>query len=181
MSQQHLPSEIELEYTYLAAYLPKELADVAPVRLVDVYIPEHSGAHPHMRVRQKGNVYEITKKIPLKQGDASVMVEQTIPLDEVEFDHLRQVSPLTVVKDRYNVTIDGFPAEVDVFQDRLSGLVLIDFEFSTIEEKDAFSPPSVCLADVTQEDVIAGGLLAGKAFADIEKQLARFGYTAIIA
>ena len=72
--------------------------------------------------------------------------------------------------------INGAPAEVDVFTEDLAGLVLIDFEFSTEAEKDDFTPPSIALADVTQEDFIAGGLLAGKTYDTITPELARFCY-----
>jgi adenylate cyclase len=179
MPPQNTTSEIELEYTYLAARLPEEVKNATPKRLVDVYIPEVTHTHPHLRVRQKGGQYEITKKYPLHEGDSSVMVEHTIPLDRVEFESLGKASPIKVVKDRYNVTINNYPAEVDVFQEGLKGLVLIDFEFATVEDKQTFVAPEVCLADVTQENFIAGGLLAGKAYEDIEDDLKRFDYRPI--
>ncbi len=181
MSDPKASSEIELEYTYLAAQLPEEIKGVMPKRLVDVYIPEVTHTHPHLRVRQKGNTYEITKKSPLNDGDSSVMVEQTIPLDSVEFEHLSKSSTVKIVKDRYNVTINNYPAEVDIFLEGLSGLVLIDFEFASVKDKQSFVAPDICFADVTQEGFLAGGLLAGKTYADIEDDLIRFGYEPIIA
>lgn len=90
---------------------------------------------------------------------------------------LRQKSDKRVQKHRYNVVIGGYDAEVDVFQGALEGLVLIDFEFATLAEKAAFIPPACCLQDVTQEEFIAGGQLAGKSYDDISADLARFGYT----
>ena len=36
--------------------------------------------------------------------------------------------------------------------------------------------PDFCLADVTQEVFIAGGMLCGKCYKDIEDDLARIGY-----
>lgn len=179
MSDLNATSEIELEHTYLAARFPEELKGMTPKRLIDVYIPEATNTHPHLRVRKKGNIYEITKKSQLHQGDSSVMVEQTISLDRVEFEHLSQASTVKIVKDRYKVVIDNYPAEVDVFQEDLRGLVLIDFEFTTVEEKQCFVAPEICFADVTQEDFIAGGLLAGKTYANIEGDLKRFGYEPI--
>lgn len=172
--------EIELEYTFLAAALPLEIEGLEPQRLVDVYIPEGTGEHPHLRVRQKGSKYEITKKSPVVDGDSSVMHETTIPLDATEFSYLSKSSPLRVVKDRYQVTIGGFAAEVDVFRESLEGLVLIDFEFSSLEERALFVVPEICLVDVTQEDIIAGGLLAGKVYADIAGRLKELGYEPIV-
>ena len=61
----------------------------------------------------------------------------------------------------------------------MAGLVLIDFEFDSIDEKSNFRMPSMALADVTQEDFIAGGLLAGKKYSDIAPELNRFEYKRI--
>jgi CYTH domain-containing protein len=167
--------EIELELTYLAARVPEEIRGVEPRRIFDVMVPE-GAVHPHLRLRQSGDRYEITKKQPVVEGDASKQSEMTIPLEKEEFEALISASELRVVKDRYYVEIGGVPAEVDVFREKLEGLVLIDFEFGSEAEKDAFEMPSVALADVTQEKFAAGGLLAGKSYEDIEGELGRFGY-----
>ena len=66
--------------------------------------------------------------------------------------------------------------EIDIFQDKLAGLVIADFEFQTDEEMASFKMPSFCLAEVTGEEFPAGGMLAGKSYKDIEKDLSRFGY-----
>ena len=40
--------------------------------------------------------------------------------------------------------------------------------------------PDFCLADVTQEEFVAGGALCGKKYPDIEQKLAAFGYSRIL-
>ncbi|GHG58985.1 hypothetical protein GCM10012320_32820 [Sinomonas cellulolyticus] len=167
---------LELEYTFLAARIPEEARAAPPVRIVDVYIPEKGPAHPRLRARQAGQRFELTKKTRLAQDDASALREETIELDEGEFAALTASNARRVVKDRHTVTLEGFPAEVDVFAERLAGLVLIDFEFPHEAARASFRPPAVCLADVTQEDFLAGGVLAGKSFADIAPGLERLGY-----
>lgn len=168
--------EIERELTFLAREIPREIYNVTPDVMFDTYIPEEG--HAELRIRQKGNRYEITKKVPIIDADNSikVMKEMTIPLTEKEFRALCSAGKRTVKKYRYNVCIDGFPAEVDVFEGALKGLVMIDFEFDNMEERIRFKVPNVCLADVTREVFKAGGVLAGKSYADIEKDLKRFGY-----
>ena len=168
-------SEIELELTFLAKFWPKELDGVEPVLMKDIYVPD-TARHPYLRLRQKGDKYEITKKRPVSDSDISTQTEQTIPLQKTEFDALSSASQKAVSKKRYHVQLAGREAEVDVFTDKLAGLVLIDFEFKTQAEKTAFKPPDCCLADVTQEEFIAGGLLAGKSFTDIKDDLAKFDY-----
>lgn len=171
------PTEIELELTYLASEIPDEIYGNEPKELLDVYIPEDPTAHSKLRLRKKGQSYEITKKVPLSADDASAQQEFTIPIVDFEFEALAATSSKRVQKDRYQVTINGHSAEVDVFSGELTGLVLIDFEFQSEEDKAAFTPPSCCLADVTQEDFIAGGQLAGKTYEDIQSDLARFNYS----
>ncbi len=53
---------------------------------------------------------------------------------------------------------------------------MVDFEFKNLKEKDAFTMPDFCLAEVTQEEFTAGGMLCGKDFADIEENLEKFNY-----
>ena len=67
----HPASELELERTYLADRLPDELDGTHPVRLVDVYVPEDPAVHPRLRLRRTGDRYELTKKLPVVEGDAS--------------------------------------------------------------------------------------------------------------
>ena len=172
--------EIELELTYLARELPAEIAGISPRRLFDIYVPEQI-SRPFIRLRQKGDQYEITKKKPLNDNDSSIQSEQTIPLDKEEFSALSTSSKRSVEKDRYQVGIDGNMAEVDVFTGALEGLVVIDFEFKSIEDMQAFTPPSCCLVEVTQELFIAGGQLAGRTYADIEDDLARYKYVKVVA
>ena len=172
--------ELELEYTFLANKLPEEIEGVHPKRLVDIYIPDLGGNHAHLRLRQKGENLEITKKVLVNANDASTQIEATIQLDADEFEALSAVSQKRVVKDRYFVSIDGFPAEVDVFREKLEGLVLIDFEFSSEDERAKFVKPEVCLADVTQEEFLAGGLISGKSYGDIASELARFNYRPLV-
>lgn len=170
--------ELELELTFLAKELPKEISKLEPTRIIDVYIPD-TPEQSHLRLRQKGEKYEITKKTPLSEGDASKQIEQTIPLTKEEFTTLVGCSKKRVAKDRYDININGKPGEVDVFVEDLAGLVLIDFEFDTVEEKANFRMPDIALADVTQEDFIAGDLLAGKKYDEIASKLNNFNYKRI--
>ncbi len=132
-----------------------------------------------LRLRKEANLLLITKKALLDDKDAPAQAEYSIPLGIKEFDILAPVSQKCIEKNWYSVSIEGHGAEVDIFLGALSGLVLIDFEFSTEQDKLNFIAPDCCLADVTQEDFIAGGNLAGRSYSDIAPDLDRFGYTAI--
>lgn len=165
----------ELELTYLAKSLPKGLASSKSKEIIDIYVP-FSAVHPSLRIRKNGDVYEITKKQPISMSDISKQMENTIPLTKEEFQSLSKIMGKVVRKIRYFYSHEGRVAEVDVFQDNLKGLVLIDFEFKTEKDKASFKMPDFCLAEVTQETAIAGGMLCGKLYKDIEPALRKYNY-----
>lgn len=169
-------TSIELERTYLLTALPKELDGVTPKHMVDIYIPDHGVEHPHLRLRKKDDLYVITKKYPVVDGDAMHQVEETIKLDINEYNALKKSSTAKVEKLRYNVIMDSYPAEVDVFQGKLKGLVMVDFEFKDENHLANFTKPKEALVEVSNVDFLAGGLLAGKSYEDIRQRLAEFGY-----
>jgi hypothetical protein len=151
-------TEIELERTYLAKFLPEGLLACLKKEIKDIYIPE-SEVHPVLRVRQRGDKYEIT-----------------IALTKEEFLALEQVAGKKVRKIRHYYNYNGVQAEVDVFQDDLAGLVLVDFEFKEVADKNNFELPDFCLVDVTQDKTFAGGMICGKKYSDIEAHLSKLGY-----
>lgn len=158
----------ELERTYLAKEIPVDLRQFPSKEMADLYIPV-SFAHPVLRIRKNGEKYEITKKQPIVQGDASRQSEETIPLSEEEYIALISIPGKQVLKTRYFYTLEGIAFEVDIFRGFLAGLILIDVEFPSKEAMTNFSAPGFCLVEVTQEKFVAGGELAGKKYADIEK------------
>jgi len=168
---------IELEKTYLIKNIPAGLWDCPRKEIFDIYIPQ-SAEHPVLRVRKNGGKFEMTKKEPI-DGDTSRQEEQTIILTEAEFIALTQVAGKKVRKIRYQYGYNGRVAEIDVFQDDLAGLILVDVEFPTVEEKDSFAMPDFCLADVTSSKFLAGGTLCGKRYEEIEERLRGFGYKRI--
>jgi adenylate cyclase len=170
---------IEHELTYLAEYLPDDLHSAPSKDMKDQYVPVESD-HPNLRIRKNGEKYEITRKVPVKDGDASSQIEETIRLSETEYQAFSLVKSKIVHKTRYQYKIDSHMAEIDVFLDGLAGLVLVDFEFSSDEERNTFVPPDFCLVEVTQEKFIAGGMLCGKTYKDIEKNLHMLRYKKIL-
>jgi CYTH domain-containing protein len=167
--------ELEREKTYLLAKLPAHL-DMARSEIIrDAFIPAQSD-HPILRIRQRGERYEITKKMAVSEKDASRHEEHTIALTEEEFASLNTADAKRFAKRRYYCEIDGQKAEVDVYHEALTGLAIVDFEFDNDEAMAAFNPPSICLADVTQENTFAGGKLAGKTYEELKIILDRYNY-----
>jgi len=166
----------EFELTYLAKEFPPQFStDLSQKEIIDIYIPKDA-EHPGLRIRKNGEKYEITKKEPISGTDSSHQSENTIPLTKDEFASLAELPGKRVRKVRYYYEEDGVNYEVDVFKDALAGLVVVDIEFDSKEEKDAFTPPPWVLVDVTQDKFIAGGMLCGKSYADIEPELLARNY-----
>ena len=173
-----MATEIEYELTFLASGLPHGLEETQSVLIHDVYVPV-SANHAVLRLRQTDDKYVITKKQPIHDGDSSKQLEHTIELSREEFEALTNCSNKDFVKRRYYMELNGYPAEIDVYQEKLTGLVTIDFEFDSEVAKNSFVAPDFVLADVTQEEAIAGGFLAGKSIDDIMPKLKRYGYKKI--
>ncbi len=170
--------EIELERTFLLKDKPKDLEKCRSVEILDVYIPK-SARHPILRIRKSGDHYMITKKSPLHGTDSSEQEEQTIPLSKEEFEELTALEGRRLRKIRYYYPFGGLTAELDFYLDKLEGLAIVDFEFKEVEEKNNFKMPNFCLADVTQEELLAAGYLAGRSYEDIEQFLNKHNYKKI--
>ena len=168
----------ELEKTYLLKRLPKGLERCRKERMTDIYVPK-SARHPIIRIRRVADQFEITKKSPADGSDSSEQHEHTICLTREEYGALSKLPGKRLDKTRYHFVHNGVNAQIDVFHGRLRGLALVDFEFESRMQMDVFQQPDFCLADVTQEEFIAGGMLCGRRYSDIEKELKRFGYRKI--
>ncbi len=168
--------EIEHERTFLAKEFPPGLEDCEKKEIVDVMLPTKAH-HPDLRIRKNGDRFEITRKYPVKEGDASVQHEHTVLITKEQYDELMDsVEGKRSRKIRHYFEQNGIRFEVDVYQDKLKGLVVVDAEFEGGHGKDDLIMPLWCLADITNELWVAGGMLVGKSYEDIEKELERFKY-----
>lgn len=173
--------ELEREFTFLIHQLPADLSTFPSKIIEDVYLPATS-PHPRLRIRRTDHTYVITKKYPERThdhpaGDPSRMIEHTIALSVDEYEALNQLSGKRFKKRRFAYVANGYAAEVDVYLEDLAGLVVIDFEFDSDEAMAAFQKPDFVGADVTHDALLAGGMLCGKAYADIaDPLLERYAY-----
>ena len=126
--------EIELERTFLIKYVPKELKNCKSVEIIDIYIPK-SASHPVLRIRKSGDKYMITKKEPIKGTDSSKQSENTISLSKEEYRELSLIKGKRFRKIRYYYPFNKLTAEIDVYKDKLKGLIIVDFEFKSVKEK----------------------------------------------
>ncbi len=146
--------------------------------VIDIYVPK-SREHPTLRIRKNGDRFEITKKEPDSKNPA-IMNEETVAIMQDEFESLAKIEGKRLHKIRYFYKKEGIEAQIGLFQGDLRGLVLADFEFEDEKQIKTFTPPDFCLRDVTDEEFLAGGMLCGKKYSEIEEKLSSLGYKKLI-
>lgn len=165
-------SELEIEVTYLAKYLPPGLEESPHSEIYDKLLTNDPVSR--IRLRQQDDTYNLTKKTKPDSEDASTHIEQTIELSQTEFELMKTLPGLELHKTRYFYDYNGLKMEVDVFQDNFEGLVTVECEFPTRREKDTFVMPDFCLVDVTQEKFIS--FAYGTTYEDFQDVLNKYSY-----
>jgi CYTH domain-containing protein len=156
---------IEIEKTFLIKKMP-DLSSAKSIEIKQGYI---SLENSPLRIRQYGDNFEITKKIPLKESDLSSQEEINIQLTQYEFNKLWPLVEKYLEKTRYYINIDnGLLAEVNIFKGGLFGLQFVEVEFSSEEEMNSFKVPDWFGEDITQEEFSANSFLAGKNFEEVK-------------
>lgn len=157
---------IEIEKTFLVKSIPQNLGSFKSYKIKQGYISSSSSP---LRIRQKGEKFELTKKIFLKENDFSQAEETNIYLTEYEFNKLWPLVEKSLEKTRYIVPLDnGLIGELDIFLGLLDGLAFVEVEFDSEEKMNLFTPPDWFGKDITQEDFSTNAFLAGKSFEEIK-------------
>lgn len=160
---------LEIEKTFLVKNIPGNLAPYKSYQIKQGYI---SSPPSPLRIRRKGDKFELTKKLPLIKGDYSSVEEININLTEYEFNKLWSLSEKSLEKIRYCLPLsNNLVAELDIFQGDLKGLALVEVEFVSEEQMKLFKQPEWFGKDVTQEEFSANCFLAGKKFSEIKNYL----------
>ena len=138
---------MEIERKFVPVRVPENIDSLPQVKMVQGYLC----TDPVVRVRQENSAFILTYK------GAGLMAheEYNLPLTEEAFLHLLEKCDGRIIrKTRYRMPVEGYPsltAELDVFSGELEGLVILEVEFSSIEEALSFTPPSWYGKDVTED------------------------------
>jgi len=160
---------LEIEKTFLVKKIPNNLSSYKSEKIKQGYI---SSTPSPLRIRQKGNKFELTKKLPVKENDHSVAEEINIPLTESEFNKLWPTVEKYLEKIRYYIPLkNNLIAELDLYQNNLEGLAFVEVEFKSEIEMISFKPLSWFGKDITQEDFSANSFLAGKKLTEIQSYI----------
>ncbi|MFA7676219.1 MAG: adenylate cyclase [Candidatus Shapirobacteria bacterium] len=160
---------LEIEKTYLVEKIPNNLSEYKGHQIKQGYI---SSTPSPLRIRKNDNKFELTKKLPVKEGDFGIAEELNIPLTEDEFKKLWPLVEKYLEKTRYYIPLENnLIAELNIYKGDLEGLVFVEVEFKSEVEMELFEAPDWFGKDVTQDDFSANSFLAGKNFLEIKKYI----------
>ena len=135
---------MEIERKYLVRRLPDDLSKYEAKKIAQGYLC----TDPVVRIRRSNDNYYMTYK-----GDGVMVREEyNLPLTREAYEHLLpKIDGLLIAKTRYLIPLtDRLTAELDVFEGVLSALTLVEVEFDSVEEANAFVPPEWFGEDVTE-------------------------------
>lgn len=136
---------MEIERKFTVNQIPEHLEQYPCLILEQAYL----NTAPVVRVRRENDDFYLTYK-----GKGFLAREEyNLLLDENSYYHLREKADgLIISKKRYLIPYnDKLTIELDVFEAPLAPLVLAEVEFESIEEANAFVPPSWFEKDVTED------------------------------
>jgi adenylate cyclase len=147
----------EIERKWLLDAPPRWPADHPARRIEQGYVALDDGG-AEVRVRRAGEELTLT----IKSAPGLVRVEEELPLSEQEFESLWTLTEgRRIVKTRHLIALEGgLTAEVDVYEDALSGLVTAEVEFDSEDASAAFDPPDWLGREVTGDKRYANRSLA---------------------
>lgn len=134
----------EIERKFRVAQLPDALGAGVPLRQAYVALD----GDVEVRVRREGADHRLT----VKGGRGLQRAEVELPLSADEFDELwRLAGARTLAKARHRVPLgpDGLVAEVDLYEGPLAGLAVVEVEFSSEAQAQAFAAPHWFGAELT--------------------------------
>lgn len=163
-----MPEQQEIERKYLVNGSLKGLLNGAECfRISQHYLDIKEKPGIECRVRKKtvigkGSSFYYTEKTLTKVDGVRGEFEEQI--SETKYDELIRLyshpACKPVGKVRFKTRYNNYVLEIDIYEDQLSGLIILEVEFPSIEESEAFVPPNVELKEVTKDKRYSNRMLA---------------------
>jgi CYTH domain-containing protein len=126
----------EVERKFRVRSLPLALGEGTQLR--QAYVAVDDDGDVEVRVRDQGGAHVLT----VKGGHGLRRTEVEVAIGAGEFDELWALAPdRRIEKIRHRVDVEGGVAEVDVYGGALDGLVIVEVEFASSDDAEAFTPP----------------------------------------
>ncbi|MCI8402807.1 MAG: CYTH domain-containing protein [Lachnospiraceae bacterium] len=123
---------MEIERKFLVRQLPENLEQYPFHQIEQGYLC----TKPVVRVRRQDDEYYLT----YKGGGKMVREEYNLPLTAEAYRHLiKKADGHLIQKTRYRIPLGNLTAELDLFT-APGNLIMVEVEFSSTEEADAFNP-----------------------------------------
>lgn len=160
---------LEIERTFLVKKIPANLSNFEFKKIKQGYISDLP--YP-LRIRQIEDQYEMTKKI-MVGNDIKVQNEINLPLTQAEFELFWPLTIRSIEKTRYYIPLNNdLTAELDIFEGKLSGYIVVEVEFKSEGEMNAFVAPEWFGEDISLEDIGSSRKLSGMNIDEINNKLA---------
>lgn len=145
---------MEIERKFLVEQIP-DLAGVKSSKIVQGYI----SFSPETRIRKKDDTYYLTKK-----GEGMVAREEIeIEVSKKEADaYFERVISNLIEKTRYYIPLGKYTAELDIYEGKFKGLVVVEVEFESLDDANAFVPPLWFGEDISNNIEYRNKILATK-------------------
>lgn len=136
---------MEIERKFIPTNLPEDLNQFKHHKIEQAYL----NTAPVIRIRKQDDEYFLT----YKGGGMMAREEYNLPLNEKSYNHLLEKADGNIItKTRFLIPIhDGLTAELDIFEGKFAGMLLVEVEFDSIEQANNFVPPEWFGDDVTND------------------------------
>jgi len=162
----------EYERRFLLDKLP-------PGRTNPRYIVDHYVNETRLRLRtvsagENGDTdLKLGHKRRVVADDPTAIRCTSIYLDKTEFAVLSNLPGRRLVKTRWAIALGRWTGAVEVFEEALSGLVMLEVDLGDVADLKAFEPPDWAGPEVTQSEAFTGAELAGRTWADVAETVDR--------
>lgn len=136
---------MEIERKFIPVNLPDDLDQYKHHKIEQAYL----NTAPVVRIRKQDDEYFLT----YKGGGMMAREEYNLPLNETSYQHLLTKADGNIItKTRFLIPIhDGLTAELDIFEGKFAGMLLVEVEFDSVEQANSFTPPEWFGQDVTRD------------------------------
>ena len=150
---------MEIERKFLVSVLPENYDHHSSHQIEQAYL----STDPVVRIRKEDDQYYLT----YKSRGLLAREEYNLPLNQASYEHLlTKADGIVLTKQRFLIPLPGtsYTAERDIFSGHYKGLMLVEVEFETEEQANAFVPPEWFGEDVTFSGEYQNSRLASKSY-----------------
>jgi CYTH domain-containing protein len=136
---------MEIERKFIPKNLPEDLNQFKHYKIEQAYL----NTSPVVRIRKQDDEYFLT----YKGGGMMAREEYNLPLNKKSYYHLLEKADGNVItKTRFMIPIhSGLTAELDIFEGKFAGMLLVEVEFESSSQAENFAPPEWFGEDVTYD------------------------------